>query len=181
MHEVVVSGEGAFVREETDAAFANSENQTRTRTEAAMQRMFADMIGDVQSYIRYISIAVVFALALVAGTAMAMSIRERTTEVAVLKAIGFSKHRVLALVLGESTMIATLGGVLGITMGLLGLHLLAQVPVAQRLFPISVTDLAGPWLAGLVCVAAVVGLVSGLVPAVLAAQLSVVNGLRRVV
>ena len=98
-----VSDEVAIVSEEIDAKFANSENATRTRTEAAFQRLFADMLGDVQTYIRYISLAVVFALALVAATAMAMSMRERTTEVAVLKAIGFSKRRVLALVLGEST------------------------------------------------------------------------------
>ena len=102
----------AIVSEEIDAMFANSENSTRTRTEAAFQRMFAEMLGDVQAYIRYITLAVVFALALVAATAMAMSMRERTTEVAVLKAIGFSKQRVLAMLLGESTMIAMIGGIL---------------------------------------------------------------------
>ncbi len=176
-----VSDEVAIVSEEIDAKFANSENATRTRTEAAFQRMFADMLGDVQTYIRYISLAVVFALALVAATAMAMSMRERTTEVAVLKAIGFSKQRVLALVLGESTMIAILGGLLGIAGGLGALQMLSSVPIAAQLFPIPVSALAGLWLVGLVVVAAAIGFVSGLVPAVLAAQLSVVNGLRRVV
>ena len=176
-----VSDEVAIVCEEIDAKFANSENATRTRTEAAFQRMFADMLGDVQTYIRYISLAVVFALALVAATAMAMSMRERTTEIAVLKAIGFSKQRVLALVLGESTLIAILGGLLGIAGGLGALQMLSNVPIAAQLFPIPVSALAGPWLVGLVVVAAVIGFVSGLVPAVLAAQLSVVNGLRRVV
>ena len=176
-----VSDEVAIVSEEIDAMFANSENATRTRTEAAMQRMFADMLGDVQTYVRYISLAVVFALALVAATAMAMSMRERTTEIAVLKAIGFSKQRVLALVLGESTMISILGGLFGIAGGLGALQLLSSVPVAAALFPIPVKDLAGMWLVGLVMVAAGIGFVSGLVPAVLAAQLSVVNGLRRVV
>ena len=88
-----VSDEVAIVSEEIDAAFANSENSTRTRTEAAFQNMFADMLGDVQTYIRYISMAVVFALALVAATAMSMSMRERTTEVAVFKAIGFSNAK----------------------------------------------------------------------------------------
>ncbi len=176
-----VSDEVAILSEEIDARFANSENATRTRTEAAFQRMFADMLGDVQAYIRYISLAVVFALALVAATAMAMSMRERTTEVAVLKAIGFSKRRVLALVLGESTMIAILGGLLGIAGGLGALHLLSSAPVAAQLFPIPVSALAGPWLVGLVLVAAGIGFVSGLVPAARAAQLSVVDGLRRVV
>jgi len=107
--------------------------------------------------------------------------RERTTEVAVLKAIGFSKLRVLLLVLGESTMIAILGGLLGVAVGLGALHLISTVPAAALLFPIPVSDLFGRWLVGLVLVAASIGLASGLVPAVLAAQLSVVNGLRRVV
>jgi putative ABC transport system permease protein len=176
-----VSDEVAIVSEEIDAMFANSENSTRTRTEAAFQRMFADMLGDVQTYIRYISLAVVFALALVAATAMSMSMRERTTEVAVLKAIGFTKARVLALVLGESTLIAVLGGLLGIAGGLGALHLVSSVPATAALFPIPVSGLIGPWLAGLALVAAGIGFVSGFVPAVLASQLSVVDGLRRVV
>ena len=169
------------VCEEIDAKFVNSENATRTRTEAAFQRMFADMLGDVQSYIRYISLAVVFALALVAATAMAMSMRERTTEVAVLKAIGFSKQRVLALVLGESTLIAILGGILGILGGLGALQMLSNVPIAAAMFPIPVSSLIGPWLVALVLVAAAIGFVSGVVPAALAARLSVVDGLRRIV
>ena len=122
-----------------------------------------------------------FALSLVTATAMAMSMRERTTEVAVLKAIGFSENRVLALVLGESTMIALIGGLLGIGGGLGALHLLTKVPIAAQLFPISVSTLAGPWLAGMVLVAAFIGFSSGMVPAKLAAKLSVVDGLRRVV
>jgi putative ABC transport system permease protein len=176
-----VSDEVAIVSEEIDAMFVNSENSTRTRTEAAFQRMFADMLGDVQTYIRYISAAVVFALALVAATAMSMSMRERTTEVAVLKAIGFTKTRVLAMVLGESTMIAVLGGLLGIAGGLGALHLVSSVPATAALFPIPVSGLIGPWLAGLALVAAGIGFASGFVPAVLASRLSVVDGLRRVV
>ena len=176
-----VSDEVAIVSEEIDAMFANSENATRTRTEAAFQKMFSDMLGDVQSYIRYISLAVVFALALVAATAMAMSMRERTTEVAVLKAIGFSKARILGLVLGESTLIALIGGILGIAGGMGALYLLTGVPIAAALFPVPMSELAGPWLLGLAVVAAVIGFVSGIVPAWLAAQLSVVDGLRRVV
>ena len=176
-----VSDEVAFISDQIDSTFANSENATRARTEAAFQRMFADMLGDVQTYIRFISLAVVFALSLVAATAMAMSMRERTMEIAILKAIGFSRRRVLALVLGESTLIAMIGGLLGIAGGLGALGMLSFVPIAAQLFPIPVMKLVGAWLFGMVAVAAGIGLVSGLVPAVLAAQLSVVNGLRRVV
>ncbi len=175
------SDDVAGVCEEIDAMFANSENTTRTRTEAAFQRMFADMMGDVQAYIRYISLAVVVALAFVAATAMAMSMRERTTEVAVLKAIGFSKQRILALVLGESTIIAIIGGIFGVAGGLVALQMLSSVPIAAMMFPIPVWSLGGPWLLGLVGLAACIGFASGIVPATLAARLSVVDGLRRVV
>ncbi len=170
-----VTDEVVALSSEIDAMFANSENATLTRTEAAFQQMFADMLGDVKLYIQVISIAVVFALALVAATSMAMSMRERTTEIAVLKAIGFSKQRVLALVLGESTMIACIGGVLGIAGGLGTLHLFSKVPIAAMFFPIPVSELAGVWLIGLILVAAIIGFASGVVPAVMAAQLSVVK------
>jgi len=176
-----VKDEVAVMCDEIDAKFANSENPTRTRTEAAFSKMFTDMLGDVQSFIQYISLAVVFALSLVTATAMAMSMRERTTEVAVLKAIGFSKQRVLAMVLGESFLIACIGGVLGIASGLGLLHLASSIPAAAIMFPFPISQLVGPWLFGLVGIAGAIGLVSGVVPAIRASQLSVIDGLRQVV
>ncbi len=159
-----------------DSRFVNSENPTRTQTEAAFAQMFADMLGNIQAYIRNIALAVIFSLSLVAGNAMAMSMRERTTEVAVLKAIGFSRPRILAMVLGESTMIALLGGIAGIAAGSFCLHLLHSV--SAQFFPLTFLDLAGPWLIALCLVATGIGLVSGVVPAAQAARLSVVDGLR---
>lgn len=169
----------AEVAKAIDERFASSENPTRTQTEAAFAQMFADMLGNIRTLILIIGLAVVFALCLVTATAMAMSMRERTTEIAVLKAIGFSKLRVLWMVLGESVWIAILGGVLGIGLGCLflqGLH-----GVSNQFFPISIVELAGPWLLSLLAIAGGIGLVSGVVPAIRAAQLSVIDGLRRVV
>ena len=71
------------------------------------------MLGDLQNAIYGIGAAVVVSLLFVAGNAMAMAMRERTTEVAVLKAIGFSKGLVLFLVLTEAILVAGLGGALG--------------------------------------------------------------------
>ena len=176
-----VKDEVAVMCEEIDASFANSENPTKTRTEAAFSKMFTDMLGDVQTFIRYISMAVVFALSLVTATAMAMSMRERTTEVAVLKAIGFSSRRILAMVLGESFLIACIGGVLGIGAGLGMLQLASSAPAAAFFFPFPNSQLIGPWLIGLVVVAGLIGLVSGQIPAIRASQQSVVEGLRQVV
>ena len=129
---------------------------------------------NIQAYIRNIALAVIFSLSLVAGNAMAMSMRERTTEVAVLKAIGFSKSRILSMVLGESTMISLLGGLLGIAAGCGFLQMLHGS--VRSSFRVSMTRLVGLWLLGLVAVAAGIGLVSGMVPAIRAAQLSVVDG-----
>ena len=162
-----------------DEHYASSDNPTRTQSEAAFFQMFEDMVGGVQTYILSIGVAVVFSLVLVAGTTMAMSLRERTTEIAVLKAIGFSRARVLGLVLGEACLIGLLGGLLGIGIGCSFLQMLNGA--MPQMFPMAVWEMAGPWLVWLLAVAAGVGLASGLVPAVRAAQLSVVQGLRQVV
>ena len=167
------------VAKAVDDRFASSPNPTRTQTEAAFAQMFADMLGDIRTLIRNIGLAVAISLVFVTANAMAMSIRERTTEIAVLKAIGFSRRRVLATVLGESCSITTLGGIVGIALGCLFLQTL-HVAVAQ-FFPLSIGEMVGAWLVYLLLVAFGIGLLSGFIPAVRATQLSVIDGLRRVV
>jgi putative ABC transport system permease protein len=162
-----------------DERFSSSDNPTRTQTESAFAQMFSDMMGNIQAYIFNIGLAVVFSLSLVAANAMAMSMRERTTEVAVLKAIGFSKLNVLWFVLGESCWISVLGGLIGIGIGCLCLQVLHTM--SAQFFPFSVFEFAGPWMLMLLATAAGIGFVSGIVPAIRAAQLSVVDGLRRVI
>lgn len=161
-----------------DDRFGSSDTPTRTQTEAAFLQMFVDMLGNVQVLIRNIGLAVVFSLCLVTANSMAMSMRERVTEIAVLKAIGFSRSRILFMILGESSLIALLGGLLGVGMGcgfLQGMNTLAP-----QFFPFTVLEMIGPWVSYGFIVAAGLGLVSGLVPAIRAAQLSVIDGLRRV-
>lgn len=169
----------ASISQKIDERFASSDNPTRTQTEAAFAQMFTDMLGNVRAYIQNIGLAVVFSLSLVAANAMAMSMRERTTEIAVLKAIGFSRRRVLVTILGEACSITLLGGLLGIVIGCSCLELLHRL--SSQFMPISVFEMLGPWLVYLLATAAGIGLVSGIVPAVRAAQLSVIDGLRRVV
>lgn len=176
---VTKAEEMAEVSKAIDDRFASSDNPTRTQTEAAFAQMFTDMLGNVQAYIRNIGLAVVFSLSLVAANAMAMSMRERTTEVAVLKAIGFTRPRVLVMVLGEACSITLLGGLLGVCIGGTFLELLHQI--SSQFFPFSIFELIGPWMLWLLAIAAGIGLASGTVPAVRAAQLSVIDGLRRVV
>lgn len=165
--------------QQIDEQFGSSENPTRTQTEAAFAQMFADMLGNLQNYILFFGVAVVIALLLVNGNTMAMSIRERTTEIAVLKAIGFSRARVTGLVICESCGIALLGCVCGVSIGCAVLQILHQsLPQA---FQVPLVELAGPWLLGLFGIATAIGLISGLFPAIGAARLSVVNGLRKVI
>jgi putative ABC transport system permease protein len=165
--------------EAIDERFESSDNPTRTQTEAAFAQMFTAMLGNIQVYIRNIGLAVVFSLSLVAANAMAMSLRERTTEIAVLKAIGFQRTRVLLMILVESCFISMAGGTLGVVLGCAFLQMLNGV--MPQFFPMGMDDLAGLWIANGILVAATIGLISGLVPAVRAAQLSVIDGLRRVV
>ncbi len=162
-----------------DERYASSDNPTRSQTEAAFAQMFADMLGGMQTKILFLGLAVFFALTLVSANAMAMAMRERTTEIAVLKAIGFSRARVLGIVLGESCAISMLGGVFGIGLGCVFLNLLHDL--SPQFFQFTFQEVLGPWIAYMTLIAVGLGLVSGIVPAILAAQLSVVNGLRRLV
>jgi putative ABC transport system permease protein len=169
----------ASLARKIDALYINSDTPTRTLSEEAFGKMFADMMGDLKWMIVGIGVAVVFALLCVAGNAMAMALRERTTEVAVLKAIGFSKPLVLFLVLAEATLVAGLGGVVGA----LGCKLLCDVVDVARFSGGFLPFFYIPWSTALLglAVALFIGFWSGLIPAVRAARLSVVNGLRKVV
>jgi putative ABC transport system permease protein len=165
--------------EAIDDKFASSDNPTRTQTEAAFAQMFVDMAGNIQVYIRNICLVVMFSLTLVAANAMAMSMRERTVEIAVLKAIGFPRSRVLSMILGESCFISAVGGLFGLAMG--GAFLEGVHGLAPQMFPFGLIDLVGLWMLAIIASGIGIGLVSGIVPAIRAAQLSVIDGLRRVV
>ena len=162
-----------------DDNYRNSDYPTRTQTEEAFGKMFADMLGDLKNAIYGVGMAVVVSLLLLAGNSMAMSMRERTSEVAVLKAIGFSKELVLFLVMTEAILVAGIGGALG-TLGCKGFcdyvdlskYTGGFLPFFYVSWNIAIFGLA---------VSFFIGFVSGLVPAVLAANSSVVNGLRKVV
>ncbi len=167
------------VSQKIDDLYHNSEFPTRTQTEEAFGKMFADMMGDLQNAIYGIGVAIVVALLFVAGNAMAMAMRERTSEVAILKAIGFSRAKVLFLVLTEAVLVASVGGALG-TLGCKALCDLVDVArYTNGFLPVFFV----PWrVASLgLAVSVLVGLVSGVVPALTAANSSVINGLRKVV
>jgi putative ABC transport system permease protein len=169
----------ASLARKIDANYENSDSPTRTQSEEAFGQMFAEMAGDFQWIIVSIGLAVGISLLCVSANAMAMALRERTTEVAVLKAIGFSKPLIVALILGESLLIAGIGGLIGA----IGIKLFCDVVDLSKYSAGFIPFFYVPWttaLGGLV-VALGIGAISGLFPAIQASRLSVVNGLRKVV
>lgn len=157
----------------------NSDSPTKTQTEEAFISMFTEMLGDMRYLIMAVGAAVVASLLCVAAVAMAMSMRERTTEIAVLKAIGYSKGLVLGLVLSEAILVAGLGGVLGAIGSKLLFDAVDIAPFTGGFLPVFYV----PWVAALsgLAVSGLIGLLSGLIPAFFAANSSVINGLRKVV
>ncbi|HEX8198921.1 MAG TPA: ABC transporter permease [Isosphaeraceae bacterium] len=162
-----------------DELTRNSDTPTRTQTEEAFVKMFSEMMGDLRSFVRIVGLAVVFSLVCVSGVSMAMTLRERTTEVAVLKAIGYPRGLVLYLVLAEAVLVAGIGGVLGA----LGAKFLFDLVDISRYTAGFLPFFFVPWPTALLGLAAsaLIGLVSGLIPAVRAARMSVIDGLRKVV
>src|SRR5205814_7353874 len=108
-----------------DTEFANSSTETKTETESAFQAGFAKQLGNIEFLILTIGGVVFFTLLLVTGNTMAISVRERTSELAVLKAIGFTDRRILFFVLAESLMIALFGGLLGLLLAVVATPVLA--------------------------------------------------------
>jgi putative ABC transport system permease protein len=166
------------VMQAIEASFASSDAPVKPMTEKQFAQSFMEMLGNVRGFIRLTSTAVVLALLCVAGNTMAMSLRERTREIALLKAIGFNQTTVLGMFLAESVAIGLLGGVLGA----LGAKLLfASVDLSRIDAGLGMFFI--PWTTALwgLALAAVIGFVSGIIPAWRAAHISVIDGLRKVV
>jgi putative ABC transport system permease protein len=162
-----------------DAAYLNTDAPTRTQTEEAFDRMFVEMLGDLKGMVRAIGMAVVLSLVLVSANALAMALRERTTEVAVLKAIGFGRQLILFLILAEAMIVSGVGGLLGAIGAKLFFDAVDVGRYSAGLLPFFFV----PWMTALagLALSVLIGFVSGLFPAARAARLSVVNGLRKVV
>jgi putative ABC transport system permease protein len=159
-----------------DEEFANSPSETKTQTESAFAASWVKQFGNIQFLILAIGAVVFFTLLLVTGNTMAIAVRERTGELAVLKAIGFSDTAVLFFVLGESLVIALIGGLLGL--GLAALAIPALGAALNGLLPSLVLS-KSILILGL-GTAILVGLISGLLPGISAMRMRVVTALRRV-
>jgi putative ABC transport system permease protein len=156
-----------------DAEFGNSASETRTQTESAFAAGFVQQMGNIEFLLLAIGGVVFFTLLLVTGNTMAIAVRERTGELAVLKAIGFSDRFVLGLVLAESLLIAAIGGGLGLWLA----HAVTQQDITSGLILLYLPPVA---LVGGAAFAIGTGMLAGLLPAIGAMRLNVASALRRV-
>jgi putative ABC transport system permease protein len=176
--QVAQAGDVARVSGVIDDMFHNSPEQTKSESEKAFQLSFVATLGNVKAFILGICGAVVFTILLVSANTMAMSVRSRTREVAVLKTLGFTRQRVLSLFVFESVALAVSGGLLGI-LGAAGLiQLLTHSAVAIGV-PIDM-KVTLPTMFLALFVAATVGFLSGYVPAYGASRTNIVEGLRHI-
>jgi putative ABC transport system permease protein len=160
-----------------DDMFRNSPQPTKTESEKAFGLSFVNMLGNVKAFILSICLAVVFTTLLVSANTMAMSIRERTREVAVLKTLGFERQTILGLFVGEAMSLSIAGGLFGCGFAWLLLTFMKQSPMGFFLAQMEVT----PGTLGVALVAAaLVGFFSSLVPSYNASRVEIVEGLRHI-
>jgi putative ABC transport system permease protein len=161
-----------------DTMFHNSPLQTKTESEKAFQLGFIASLGNVKAFILGICGAVMFAIMLVSANTMAMSVRSRTREVAVLKTLGFTRQGVLSIFVSESVALSLAGGILGV---------LVAVPVITGLthrfiglgIPLDM-KIKLPTVALSLFVAVLLGVVSGYLPAYKASRMNIVEALRHI-
>jgi putative ABC transport system permease protein len=159
-----------------DGMFRNSPAETKTTTEKAFVLGFISMLGNIQMIIGSIAGVVVFTMLLVAVSTMATTVRERMREVAILKAVGYSRNLVLALVMAEALFISLVGAGLGICLGE-SLRLIDLDRITQGF--IQKFDPGFSTYAAVVAAGIVIGLVSGFIPARQAANMSITTAMRR--
>ena len=162
----------AEVASTIDRMFENSSDETKTQTEKDFNIGFFKQIGDIGLIVRWILFAVFFTLLLVVGNTIAQSVRERVPELAILKTLGFSDRSVLAFVLAEAAALCIIGGLLGLAVATpLGVGI---TKATGGNLPVAVDGRV--WLTGAVAIV-LLSLAVGLLPALRAARLTIVDAL----
>jgi putative ABC transport system permease protein len=162
------------IAKKIDEMFANSPAETKTDSEKNFVAGFAKQVGNIGLITQLIATAAIFMILIVTANTMAQSIRERTGELGVLKTLGFSDGRMLAMVLMESCLIALVGGVAGLAVSWVLIGLGDPTGGFLPMFYFPVRDL----VAGFALVL-LLGLAAGGLPAWQAGRLKIVDALRR--
>ena len=164
------------IAEEIDALFRSSLAETLTETEKAFQMGFVAMTGAIVGAIRIISIVVIAIILIVLGNTMAMTARERSSEYAVLKTLGFGPGALFSLISGESVAIAMIGGILGALLSFPGGRIFqAQLEAFLPVFEVSTSTMLI-----IVGVSFFVGIAAALPPAVRVSRIGIAEGLRHI-
>jgi putative ABC transport system permease protein len=166
--------QSAAIAKQIDALFENSDNATKSESEQAFGAGFISMFGNVPFALRMIGFAVVFTILVISANTMVMSVRERTSEVAVLKTLGFTDGAVFGMIVTEAAIITTGGGLAG---ALAAKFLLVRVPNVPIFNSLTIT-----WatVGAAIAIAVGLGVISGFIPAWQASRLRIVDALRRV-
>jgi putative ABC transport system permease protein len=175
--ELADASRSAEVGARIDDRFANSPHETKTLNEKAFNLQFISMLGNLRLLFRFIGSVVILTMLLISANTMMMSGRERTREMAVLKALGFSDGRVFRLLVGEALAVVLLGALLGAGGAWLGVNVLGWNP-KRDFFPVF--RVPGASLGAAVLIALATGLLSGLVPALAGLRLKAAEALRSV-
>jgi putative ABC transport system permease protein len=162
-----------------EAMFANSESQVRAETEQAFQLSFLEMLGNVRLLFGAIGTAVIISIFFITANTMAMIARERTTEVAVLKTLGFRRHHVMGMVLGEAVAVGLAGAALGCLLAYSLLKVTSR-GLAESFPFFGTLAIPASAIALAIGIGILVGLLSGALPAMNAARLRIADGIRRV-
>jgi putative ABC transport system permease protein len=161
-----------------DDMFHNAPLQTKTESEKAFQLGFVASLGNVEAFILSICGAVVFAIMLVSANTMAMSVRSRTREVAVLKTLGFTRRGVLSIFVSEAVALALAGGIIGVGIAIPVISVLTHrflgvgIPLNMRVNAVTAAIALGA--------AVLLGLASGYFPAYRASRMNIVDALRHI-
>jgi putative ABC transport system permease protein len=183
MVEIADGNQAASVGKAIDALFENSSATSITETEQAFKASFIAMAGNLAFLLNGIGLAVAFTILLVTANTMSMAVRERRTEIGVLKTLGFSSAHVMGFVVGEALLLGVLGGALGVFGSQTLLYGLSHAPgITEILAGMGLTGLElKPAVAALgFFIAVVLGLVAGLVPALSAYRAKITDILRTV-
>jgi len=176
--QVASADEVGPVSRQIDDLFHNAPLPTKTESEKAFQLSFVATLGNVKAFILGICGAVVFTILLVSGNTMAMSVRSRTREVALLKTLGFTRQRVLSLFVGEAIAQSVIGGTFGVLAAAGVIQWLTHSPIAVGI-PLNM-KVTLPTMLFAIAVAATVGFISGWLPAYTASRKNIVEGLRHI-
>jgi len=160
-----------------DGKFSNSPFETKTDTEKAFSAQFANTLGNLNVLLGSVALAVVITTLFVAGNTMAMSVRERTTEVAVMRTLGFPSGTIFGLVVGEGLFVAVVGGAIGAALARLVVNGEALGLVGGFIPAFGVGNMNMIIGLGL---SALIGVLAALIPATIASRLKIVDALRRV-